>query len=78
MPPSRVAFSQHALEQLARRGLSAARVSDVLLAHHDHDRRTRNPRSADWVDRPGGVAVAYDWPDEDDDTTAYVMTVWRE
>ncbi len=75
-PPSRVAFSEHAIEQLARRGLSAEQVADAVL--NSHDRRRRNPRSADWLLRARGVVAAYNWPDGDDVATAYVVSVWPE
>ena len=75
-PPSRVALSEHALEQLARRGLSAEQVADAVLSMHG--RRRRNARSADWLVRGGGVVAAYNWPDGDDETTAYVISVWPE
>lgn len=75
-PPSRVAFSEHALEQLARRGLSAEQVADAVLA--SHDRRRRNPHSAHWLVRARGVVVAYNWPDGDDHTTAYIVSAWPE
>jgi hypothetical protein len=38
--------------------------------------RRRNPRSADWLVRVHGIHVAYNWPDRDDETTAYVASVW--
>jgi hypothetical protein len=75
-PPSRVAFSEHALEQLANRGLSAEQVADAVL--NSHDRRRRNPHSADWVVRARGIVAAYNWPDGEDQTTAYIVSAWPE
>jgi len=47
----------------------------VLASHH---RRRRNPGDADWLVRERGMAIAYNWPDGDDATTALVITLWRE
>ena len=57
-------------------GRAPPRAALAELAHHD--RRRRNPGRADWLIRAGGVAIAYDWPDGTDATTALVVTLWRE
>ncbi len=72
--PSRVVFSEHAVAQITRRGMTIERVADVVLGNHP--RRVRNPSSADWIVRSSGIVAAYNWPDEGDETTAYVVTAW--
>lgn len=74
--PSRAAFSEHPLDQLASRGLSGQQVAQTVLV--GHSRRQRNPGSADWLVRGRGLEVIYNWPDRGDRTTAYVVSVWPE
>jgi len=58
--PSQVAFSEHALDQLARRGLSERHIAETVLI--DHARRRRNPGSAEWLITGHGLEVVYNWP----------------
>lgn len=74
--PAIVVLTHHAEEQSIRRGIGRAEVAEVVLVHHA-DRR-HNSRSADWVLSALGMAVAYNWPDRGDSTTALVVTVWAE
>jgi len=74
--PAIVAFTLHAERRAAERRLALHELAELVLEHHD--RRRRNPGRADWVIRAGGVAIAYDWPDGTDATTALVITLWRE
>jgi hypothetical protein len=75
MGPHRVAFTDHAAERAARHAVAATDVADVVL--EEHPRRRANPGAAGWQVRRGGLVVVYDWPDEDDQTTARVVTLWR-
>ena len=71
-----MAFTLHAERRAIERRLALHELAELVLAHHD--RRRRNPGRADWLIRAGGVAIAYDWPDGTDATTALVITLWRE
>ena len=74
--PSRAAFSEHALDQLARRGLSEQQVAETVLV--GHPQRKRNPGSADWLVTGRRLEVVYNWPDRGDRTMAYIVSVWPE
>lgn len=74
--PAIVAFTRHAEGRILERRLDLVDIAELLLSHHDQ--RRRNPGEADWLVRVRGVAIAYDWPDGDDDTTALVLSAWRE
>jgi hypothetical protein len=74
--PTIVVFTQHAERRAVERGLDLRHIAELLLS--DHDRRRRNAGEADWLLRAGGAAIAYDWPDGDDPTTALVISAWRE
>jgi hypothetical protein len=73
--PSRVNWTDHALTKAALLGLARADVEDAVLAAHR--RRSRNPRSADWLVSVGPYVVAYNHPDRDDPEAARIVTVWR-
>ena len=51
-------------------------VADTILERHEQ--RRRNAGSGDWVIRGSELVVVYNWPDDNDATTARVITVWRE
>jgi len=55
-------------------GLAYVDVGDVVL--DEHDRRQRNPGSGDWIAQSGRLTVVYNWPDEDDQSSARVITAW--
>jgi hypothetical protein len=74
--PALVAFTRHAERRALERRLDLHDVCELLLSHHDQ--RRRNPGEADWLVRARGVAIAYNWPDGDHETTALVISVWRE
>lgn len=74
--PVIVVFTRHAERRAIERRLDLRDVSDLLLA--SHALRQRNSGRADWLIRAHGIAIAYDWPDEVDATTALVISVWRE
>lgn len=75
MGPHRVAFTDHAAERAAQYAIPHVEVADVAL--EEHARRRGNPGAADWRVRRGGLVVVYDWPDEGDETTARVVSLWR-
>lgn len=74
--PVRVVFAAHALERIQQRSIGELQVADVVLAQHL--RRRRNPGSAEWIVRGSGLVVVYNWPDVEDETTAYVISAWHE
>jgi hypothetical protein len=71
-----VALTEHAELRAAERRLSLREIADLVWA--EHERRRKNPGDADWMVHARGIAVAYNWPDRDDPTTALVVTLWRE
>ena len=75
MGPSRVIFTRHAELRASERGLVLQQVADVVL--DEHLGRRRNPGPADWHVSARGITVAYNWPAEDDATSAVVVTLWR-
>lgn len=74
--PAVVVFTHHAEQRALERGLSLTDLADAVLASH-HQRR-RNAGHADWLVRARGIAIAYNWPDGADATTALVITLWRQ
>lgn len=74
--PAIVAFTLHAERRAVERGLVLHELAELVLEHHD--RRRRNSGRADWLVRAAGLAIAYDWPDGNDSTTALVISTWRE
>jgi hypothetical protein len=56
-------------------GLARADVEGAVLS--GHRRRSRNPRSADWLVSFGPYVIAYNHPDRDDHEAARIVTVWR-
>jgi hypothetical protein len=73
--PSRVRWTDHALDKAALLGIARLDVEHVVI--EDHHRRRRNARSADWLLTSGRLAIVYDYPDYTDTTTARVITLWR-
>ena len=74
--PIRVRFTDHAAERAHRYTVPRTDVADAVLTGHHH--RHRNTGAGDWLVQAGGLAVVYDWPDHDDDTTARVITLSLE
>jgi hypothetical protein len=74
--PAIVAFTRHAERRCLERRLDLRDVAELILNHHSQ--RRRNSGEADRLVSTGGVVIAYNWPDGDDDTTALVITTWRE
>lgn len=72
--PVRVRFSVHAVQHCADYGLAPRQVAELVLS--GHQRRRRNPGSADWLLQAASVTVVYNWPDGDDSSTAFVVTLW--
>jgi hypothetical protein len=50
-------------------------VEDSILRRHRD--RSRNTGAADWLIVVGRFAVAYNYPDGDDTSSARVVTIWR-
>ncbi len=73
--PAVVIFTRHAERRLAERGLTAR---EAELVSERHGQRRRNPGAGDWIVKGRGTGVVYDWPDGEDDSTAVVITTWRE
>jgi len=73
--PSRVRWTDHALDKAALLGIARRDVEQTVIEHHR--RRRRNARSADWLLISGRLVIAYDHPDHADTTTARVITLWR-
>ncbi len=74
--PAIVAFTLHAERRAVERRLALHELAELVLEHHDQ--RRRNSGQADWLIRANNVAIAYDWPDGSDATTALVISAWRE
>jgi hypothetical protein len=73
--PSRIRWTEHAGAKADLLRVSRADVEDAVLEHHD--RRTENTGAADWRVAVGRLVVAYDYPHDDDELTARVVTLWR-
>lgn len=74
--PARVAFTRHAERRALERRLDlrdVAEVAEVVLSHHDQRRRKSRQGRLDRSCR--GVAIAYNWPDDGDETTALVISM---
>ncbi len=69
-----VEWTDHALAKAQLLGIARADVEDAILAQHE--RRSRNTGAADWLVVSGRLAVAYNYP-ADDELTALVVTLWR-
>ena len=72
--PYLIALTVHAQERALGLGRTAEDVADAVRAAHDQ--RRRNPGEADWLTTARGLEIAYNWPADDDPTTALVVTVW--
>ncbi len=72
--PRLVVWTDHALVKAQMLGLALADVEEALLGRHAQ--RTHNTGAADWLIRSGGLAVAYNYP-ADDELTALIVTLWR-
>jgi hypothetical protein len=76
LAPIRIVLTDHATERADRYGVALTDAARAVLA--GHERRRRNPGSADWLTRAGPLTVAYNWPDAGDPITARVVTLWVE
>ena len=72
--PYLIALTVHAQERVLGLGRAAEDLADAVRA--SHDQRRRNPGEADWLTTARGLEIAYNWPADDDPTTALVVTVW--
>ncbi len=73
--PRMVEWTDHALAKAQLLGFTRADVEDAVL--EGHERRSRNTGAADWLVMAGRIAVAYNYP-ADDEMTALVVTLWRQ
>jgi hypothetical protein len=73
--PHVVVWTDHALVKAQVLGVPRVELEDALLS--SHARRVRNTRAADWLLTIGRLEVAYNHPDEGDDVTARIVTIWR-
>jgi hypothetical protein len=74
--PHVIRWTGHALVKADMLGIARSDVEAAIL--DGHHRRTRNPGAAEWRVRAGQMVIAYDYPDDADETTARVVTLWRE
>lgn len=72
--PHTVRWTLHSLERAESAGCVRSDVEDALLA--GHDRRLANTGAADWLLLSGPFAIAYNHPDEGDESTARIVTVY--
>jgi hypothetical protein len=73
--PRIIAWSDHALAKAQLLGVARSDVEDAVLMHHL--RRTGNTGAADWLVTAGRLVVAYNHPDNGDELTARIVTLWR-
>jgi hypothetical protein len=69
-----VEWTDHALAKAQLLGIARADVEDAIL--DQYERRSRNTGAADWFVVSGRLAVAYNYP-ANDELTALVVTLWR-
>jgi hypothetical protein len=69
-----VEWTDHALAKAQLLGIARADVEDAILAQRE--RRSRNAGAADWLVVSGRLAVAHNYP-SDDELTALVVILWR-
>jgi hypothetical protein len=72
--PRLVEWTDHALVKAELLGIARSDVEDAILDLHG--RRSRNTGAADWLLIAGRIAIAYNYP-ADDELTARVVTLWR-
>jgi hypothetical protein len=73
--PRLVVWTDHALVKAQMLSLTLTDVEEALLGRHAQ--RTHNTGAADWLIRSGGLAVAYNYP-ADDELTVLIVTLWRQ
>lgn len=71
-----MSWTDHAYVKAEMLGATRADVERAVVDHH-RDRR-RNPGAAQWRLSIGPWAVLYDHPDGDDESTARIVTLWRQ
>jgi hypothetical protein len=74
MTIDRFAWTVHAEDRLAQRGLSRARVERAVRELHPI--RKVNKGAAVWRVDAGSFVVVYDHPDNDDMNAVRVVSVW--
>jgi len=73
--PTRVRWTDHALEKASWLGIARGDIERAVLERHPA--RQRNARSADWRVISGRFVILYDHPDHGDATTTRIVTLWR-
>ena len=73
--PHVVVWTDHAVVKADLLASARTDVEDAVLEHYED--RTRNTGAADWLVVVGRLAVAFNHPDDEDPTTARVVTLWR-
>ena len=71
--PHLVRWTNHALVKAGMLGLPRADVEDALIQHHNA--RQRNEGAAAWRVAVGRLVIVYDYPDQDDPSTARIVTL---
>jgi predicted fused transcriptional regulator/phosphomethylpyrimidine kinase len=80
MPIERFVWTDHALQRLQERGLTAFEVEEAI--REGHEGREQNADAADWLisaKTQSGISIeaVYDHPHAGDEATARVVSVWR-
>lgn len=73
--PYLVRWTDHAVVKAAMLALARADVEKAVIEHHDA--RQTNPGAAEWKVIVGRLVVVYNYPDQDDSSTARIVTLWR-
>ena len=73
--PQRVRWTDHAYVKAGLLGATRADIEQAVVAHH-HDLQS-NPGAAQWRHSVGRWVVLYNHPDEEDQSTARIVTLWR-
>jgi hypothetical protein len=73
--PRIVRWSGHAIVKAELLGFARADVEAAVL--DGHRSRRSNTGASDWLVEAGRLAVAYNYPDGDDEVAALIVTLWR-
>jgi hypothetical protein len=73
--PGIVAWTDHALVKAQLLGVPQTDIEEAILS--GHEQRRRNTGAADWLVVSGRIAIAYNYP-ADDELTALIVTLWRQ
>jgi len=73
--PSRVRWTGHARVKAQLLNAPPADIEDAVIEGHGSRRSNRGP--AAWRLIVGRWVILYDYPDEDDASSARIVTLWR-